>query len=119
MLLKVRELTEKSDLIVVGRSGIITSTGSSINSEIEVERVLKGTLGCDRIRIAFTSRGRPSPPGLDPEAHVILFLEFLRVDDIPVYRLVNDDLDAIVPCDDQVLQGIQTLVTGQRSRGGS
>src|SRR5262249_43821229 len=119
MFSKVRELTEKSDLIVVGRSGIITSTGSSINSEIEVERVLKGTLGCDRIRIAFTSTGRPSPPELDSEARAILFLEFLRMDDLPVYRLVEDGRDAIVPCDDQVLQGIQTLVAGERSRGSS
>jgi len=105
---RIREMAETSDLVIVGTSGMSTSTGGSINARIEIEEVLKGQANCKRICIVFPAIGISSSPEMEPGERYIFFLKFLGIEDIPVYGLLENEPNAIMLFNKQLLAEIQT-----------
>src|SRR5207253_2492978 len=97
---KLKTMIAASDLVVVARSNLITSTGGSLNVEIEVEDVLKGARDCKTIRIAFSTMGATSPPEPEPGERYLFFLQARRNEELPAYDLIAGELDAIVSVND-------------------
>ena len=106
---KLRKLLIKSDLIVVGRIGITTSTGGSTNAEIEVEEVLKGSFENKNLRIVISTMGASSSVELTPGERTILCLRAIQ-EGMPVYGLTDDDTTALIPFDNKMFQEIKTLL---------
>ena len=103
-------LTAASDLTIVGRVGLTTSTGGSSNAEVNVERVLKGSLSSNKVRIVFSTM-ETSSPQLEPGEIYVLFLEVLEPE--TSYRLVNNDANSVIPYDDEVAKEIETLIESE------
>lgn len=97
-------MTADSDLVAVGRSGLITSTGGSTNVEVELQQVLKGPPEPGTIRVAFSTMGPDAAGELVSGQLYIFFLQALRNENVPVYRLSGDAHQAVVPFSDEELQ---------------
>ena len=111
---KLKRMVAMSDLILVGHSGIITSTGGSVNVDIEVEEVVKGPDDCKRVRIAFQVIGTVSSPELKREDRYIFMLQVRQFEHALFYGLIQDDPNAIIPFNDKIFQEIHTLVADEK-----
>jgi hypothetical protein len=108
--MELEDRVSSSELIVIGHSGLMTSTGGSINAEIEIETVLKGSAGSRRIPLAFSTFGRMPAAEFERGERCLFFLQVLKTAVPPAYGLVGDDLRAIIPFNQRVVQEIQTLL---------
>ena len=105
------ELVSLSDLIAVGRAGIITSTGGSINVEINVDRTLKGSLKNDKMRIVLSTKEATPPPELNPGKLYILFLRALQESNI--YALAGKDQNVVISFNEDAFKEVTTLISGK------
>ena len=103
-------LIASSDAVIVGRVGIMTSTGGSINAEIEVEAVLKGPLTTKELKLIYSTLGASFSPELKPGEPYLLCLRALPKQEFPVYCLAEDQPSAAIRLDKQAFGQIQTLV---------
>jgi hypothetical protein len=110
---KLREFLAASEVVVVGRVGTITSTGGSLNANIEVEQVLQGSLERRKARIVLSTINRSSLPALDPKGVYVFGLRKLKDEDVPVFSLAGDDANAVITYDRDVVRYIQDLETGR------
>lgn len=113
MIEKFKNVIAVSDIVAVGRCGMITSTGGSINIEVDVEEVVKGQLHHRRIHIVSSVAGVKTPPILDPGERYIWFLQERQYEDLLAYSLAVNDANAIIPFNDEILQQIRVLADGQ------
>lgn len=111
-------LVASSDLVIIGRTGTMTSTGGSVNAQIEVEEVLKGPPDCERVRIVFSTMGRASGLALEPGKRYIFFLQTLQAGAANVYSFAGDDPDTAIRFKRRIAQEIRTLVAGDEHAPG-
>ena len=108
--MELEDRVNSSELIVIGHSGLMTSTGGSMNAEIEIETVLKGSTGSRRIPLAFSTFGRMPAAEFERGERCFFFLQALKTAAPPVYGLVGDDLRAIIPFSNRVFQEVQAFL---------
>lgn len=113
MIPSLSNLTTVSDLVVVGRVGVITSTGGSINVEINVDKVLKGSLRNTKIRIILSTKEAAPSSELNPGKLYIFFLRPFQGDESTVYTLAGNDPNVVIPFNDEAFNEIQTLLSSK------